>query len=243
MVRFETDLARLVDFLGNSKILARLTLPFKIRHDSLYYRCRLVTLEESVRMCGLSVTLGQTSHHMATLFQGLREITTDQALQNTEQIESTIADCEARNLKRLEVELRLLQVSFHIVLMRLGDTSNVDIKACLDQVQTLCTQYPDTAGVFAPIYRSLKLSYEGQPPTKELYSRDGREFWRQWGKYEVGHLTYCILGHPYSNKTFNACPECGRKVDKRPKTETIDYGKFLHENAFLAQMLRMKVNA
>lgn len=243
MVKFESDFAHLAEFFGNSEILASSNLPFKIRHDSLFFRCRLITLEESARICRLLENLGKTSQHMTTLFQGLRDMTITQAFENTINIQSSIAECEAQSLKRLEVELRLIQLSFHIILTTLGNTSHVDVKASLEKVRVTCTEYPDTAGIFFPMYRSYKISSESMSPTKEFDSKDGREFWRLWGRHEIGHVKYCLFGHPFSSKTFSDCPECGRQVEKEPKGGPINYNKFLHENAFLEQMLKMKIKA
>ena len=236
-------MAQLVEFFCNSEILASSNPPFKIRHDFLFFQCRLITLEESVRMCRLLETLGKTSQHMTTLFQGLREMTITQALQNTKNIQSSIAECEVRNFKRLEVELRLQQVSFYLILTTLGGTNDMDVKTSLEKVRITCTQYPDTAGLFFPIYKALKLSFEGTSPTRELYCKNEREFWRLWGRHEIGFVKYCLFGHPFSSKTFSGCPECGRKVVKEQKSVPIDYNKYLHETAFIEQLLKMKVKA
>lgn len=240
MLQFEHDLSCLARSNGHSGDIAKSSPPFKMRLCSLYYRCRLITLDESVRMCGLLDTLAQSSHHTSTLLLGLREITITQSVQNTIKIQSSIAECETRNLKRLEVELRLIQLSFHLILKSLGSTSGVDINDSLEKVRQTCTQYPDSAGIFYPHYESLKKSCEGVPSGQELYSNDGRELWQLWGQFEPGHTDYCIFGHPYSGKTFSACPECGRKVVKARKSEAIDYNKFLHENAFIEYMMKMQ---
>ncbi|MCJ1462198.1 hypothetical protein MMC07_000798 [Pseudocyphellaria aurata] len=236
VAKFENDLVLLADFFGNSEILASLNSPFKLRHDSLFYRCRLITLEESARMCELLEKLGHTSRHMTTLFRGLRDMTIAQALQNITNIRSSIVECEVQDLKRLEVELRLIQVSFHTVLEKLGQASDMDVDSSMEKVRKTCTQYPDTAGIFLPIHKPSK-SFSG------LFCKGEREFWRLWGRHEIGNIKYCTFGHPFSSKTFSGCPECGRKVEKRPQEVPIDYNKFLYENAFIEQMLRMKIKA
>lgn len=186
-------------------------------------------------MCELLEKLGNTSQHMTTLFHGLRDMTITQAFQNIINVQSSIVECETRNLKRLEVELRLIQVSFHTVLETLGKASDVDVETSMEKVRRTCTQYPDTAGIFLPIHRPSKFSV--------LFCKGEREFWRLWGRHEIGNIKHCTFGHPFSSKTFSDCPECGRKVEKKPKELPIDYNKYLHENAFLEQMLRMKIKA
>ena len=240
MLQFENDLSSLAESHGHSGDIAKSNPPFKMRLCSLYYRCRLITLDESVRMCGVLDSFDQSSHHTTTLLLGLREVTITQSMQNIAKIQSSIAECEARSLKRLEVELCLIQISFHLILNLLGSTSGIDFNDSLEKVRTTCTQYPDTAGIFYPHYESLKKFCEGVPSGQELYSNDGRELWQLWGHFEAGHTIYCVSGHPYSGKDFTACPECGRKVVKACKSEAIDYNKFLHENAFVEYMMKMK---
>lgn len=179
---------------------------------------------------------------MSTLFNGLQQMTIHQALQNTELINSSISVCEARNLKRLEVELRLVQLSFHAILLENGNRGKMDINSGLNRVQELCIQFPDTAGIFFPFYQSLnKRIREGRYPTKDLYNRENREFWMLWGKYQVGLVKYCQYGHPYSTSIFPDCPECGREVERR-QSEPVDHRKCLYEEAFLEHLLKMSVN-
>lgn len=179
---------------------------------------------------------------MSTLFNGLQQMTIYQALQNTELINTSISVCEARNLKRLEVELRLVQLCFHAILLENGNRGKMNINTSLNRVQELCIQFPDTAGIFLPFYQSLnKRIREGRHPTKDLYNRDNREFWRLWGRYGLGLIKYCRYGHPYSTSIFPDCPECGREVEKT-QGEMVDYRKFLYEEAFIEELLKMSVN-
>lgn len=194
-------------------------------------------------MCRLLELFGKKSQHMSTLFNGLQQMTIHQALQNIELIKSSISVCEARNFKRLEVELRLVQLSFHAILLENGNRGKLDINSSLGRVQEICVQFPDSAGIFLPFYQSLnKRIREGRYPTKDLYNRENREFWRLWGRYKVGHIKYCRYGHPYSTSIFPDCPECGREVERRRQSETVDYRKFLYEEAFIEQLLKMSVN-
>ncbi len=156
--------------------------------------------------------------------------------QNAEMLQSSISECEARDLKRLEVELRLIQVSFCVILLETGNMRKlpVDMKSSFDKAMATCAQFPDTSGVFVPIYQSLKKSYEGKPASKELYSRESREFWRLWGRSSTA-----LYGHPYSTSIFPGCPECGRKVETKKQSEAVDHGKYLYEEAFVQQLMKM----
>ncbi len=189
-------------------------------------------------MCKLLEQFGQSSQHMSVLYHGLREMTIQQARQNAEMLQSSISECEAQDLKRLEVELRLIQVSFRVILVT-GGIWNLDLKPNFDKARATCAQFPDTAGVFFPIYQSLRQSYEGKPSSKELYTRENREFWRLWGHYKTGKLSYCQYGHPYSTSVFPGCPECGREVVPKKEDEAVNYNNFLREQDFVMQMMNM----
>lgn len=230
-------MSHLAEFIGNSEILPVANLPFKIRHDSLFYRCRLATLEESIRMLKIVDGMSPTSQHMKTLIQGLREVTSIQALENVVAMQSSIEQCEIQSLKRLEVEMRLLQLAFHMILVILGSTSEINPLACKDRIKSLCASYPDTAGKFCRSYMSLNQSASRGKVLDDINYKETWEFWRKWGKHETGDVMYCLSGHPFSGKTFAGCPECGRKVPKAPE---VDCGKFLHEDAFIEQLKKMQ---
>lgn len=233
-MRVEDEIWKLAMFLNNPEILPTYNLSFKIRFDSLYHRCRLIILEESVKMITLTDAWKATSQHMLALNEGLRFLTKTEAQKHIAAVQIPIEQCEVKGLKRLEVELRLIQASFHLVLRSLGCSSDVDIEGSLEKIRSLCTRYPSTAGIFTNIYKQAKLALEGRQTPTELYAKETRAYWRQWKDYGLGHLKLCVFGHPYSRTTFGGCPECGRVVEPR------DYNSFLHEDAFLKKLQEMK---
>ncbi|MCJ1252883.1 hypothetical protein MMC24_000689 [Lignoscripta atroalba] len=241
VVPFEDSLVRLARFLDNPGILKKPRSAFKIRYDFLYYRCRLITLEDASQLCRYITKLGQSTQHSSTLAEGLRMLIKEQALKNIKALEIRISDCNSLNLKRLEVELRLAQVCFHMLCRFLDTDSGVDVKASLRRVALLCQRYPDTAGNLYRSYRTIKAYVDGGPAPKRLYDVYGNEtrgLWRDLGKHKTGNLAYCVYDHPYSTSTFPNCPECGKEVDAPPPREPIDYNSFLHEDDFLAAMMK-----
>lgn len=193
-------------------------------------------------MCRLLELTEKKSQHMSTLFNGLQQMTIHQALQNIELINSSISACEARNFKRLEVELRLVQLSFHAIILENGNQGKMNINIGLNRVKELCLQFPDTAGIFLPFYESLnKRIREGRYPTKDLYNRENKEFWMLWGKHQLGLIKYCRFGHPYSTGIFPDCPECGRELERK-ESEPVDHRKYLFEAAFVQEILKMRAN-
>ena len=227
-------MCNLAMFLGNPEILSTYNLSFKLRFDSLYYRCRLMILEESVRMIASIDVLRTTSQHMLALNEGLRILTMTEAHHHIVAIQTAIEQCNLKGIKRLEVELRLIQVSLYLVLRSLGSFIDTDIEASLATTLDLCVKYPNTAGTFMNAYKSAKLALDGRSSVTDLYAKETRSFWWKWRDYELGNLKSCVFGHPYSGTTFMGCPECGREKD------TTDYGSFLHEDAFLQKLLMMK---
>lgn len=233
-MRIEDEIWNLAMFLNNPDILPTYNLSFKIRFDSLYYRCRLVVLEESVNMITLTDASKATSRHMLALNEGLRFLTMTEAQEQITAVQTAIGQCEVKGLKRLEVELRLIQASFHLVLGLLGSSSDVDIEGSLEKILGLCTRYPSTAGTFTNAYKQAKLALEGRQTPTDLYAKETGAYWKKWKDYKLGSLEFCVLGHPYSETTFAGCPECGRAVEPR------DYNSFLHEDAFLKKLQEMK---
>ena len=221
-------------FLGNPDILPTYNLPFKLRFDSLYFRCRLIILEESVRMIDLTDVLRTTSQHMLALNEGLRILTMTETHKHVAAIHTTIEQCNLKGIKRLEVELRLMQASFNLILRSLSSFDNKDIETTMAKTLSLCIKYPSTAGMFMSAYKSAKLALDGHSSPTNLYAKETRSFWWKWRDYELGNLNSCVFGHPYSGTTFGGCPECGREKD------TTDYNSFLHEDAFLQKLLIMR---
>ena len=220
-------------------------LPFRLRLISLFYRCRLTTLEDSVHMITALDRLAPPSKHTSMMVNGLRSLTTTQVQENITALDGTIGECHTRKLKRLEVELRLVQISFHSVLSLLKTSSGVDIQGSMRVMLDLCRQYPDTAGLFLSSVVSIKRALEtGRQDWKiELDSMAANAFWKKWAGHEVGFLRHCIHGHPYSGYVFSDCPECGRYVEPKSKEQdTTHYASFLKEDQFVAKMKTMRLN-
>ena len=212
-------------------------LPFKARLDSLFYRCRLLVFQESVNMLEKVQAVDAVTDHSKILADGLRTGTIDQAQTIIKDIDTSISECHSKNLKRLEVELRLIQFALHTVLRSLNAESGVDIESSADKAIQLCHEYPDTAGIFLADCLSVRQAVKfGRYNYKiDLYKREANSFWKLWAGHEAGCIRHCLFGHPYSAYTFPDCPECGRREELRESTN-VDYGKYLNEDAFLAKM-------
>lgn len=244
---FEDDIAKLAVFLGISSVavdeLPDLNLCYRLRFEALFFRCRLIILEESPRMLSALRSMKDDSEHTTVLIQGLRSLTRDEAITNIKVLSGVITECETKNLKRLEAELRLIQMGFHIVLKDIGTTSDLKVEDSLCRTLSLCQTYPDTAGVLLGTYNAFKLVLSGQPRFVNLYTRESTCTWRSWPAHKIGNLKECHHGHQYSASTWPDCPECGREVIPSPKPEPVDSRTFMKEDAFLAAMWTHTFNA
>ena len=180
--------------------------------------------------------------HSKILADGIRTGIIDQANDIIKDIDTSISECHSKNLKRLEVELRLIQFALHTVLRSLNTKSGIDIEASADKAIRLCQEYPETAGIFLADCLSVRQAVKsGRYKFKiDLYKREANNFWKMWAGHEAGCIRHCVFGHPYSAYTFLDCPECGRREEVRELTN-VDYGKYLNEEAFLAKMQDKKL--
>ena len=216
--------------------------PFILRFESLYHRCRLQILEDAIFAIDEVKKLDQSTH-TSILLQGLHTLIITEAQELITRLDTVITASAFKALKRLEVEFRLIQLHFHIILTKLGISSHVNVQTSVGIALDLCYEYPDTAGIFLPSCNALKRGLEKgtRDWNIDLYSKNASMLWKKWGAHEVGCLRHCVNGHPYSGYTFAECPECGRRVEPKTKIEdTTDYASFLKEDEFVAKMKAMK---
>lgn len=216
--------------------------PFGLRLESLHHRCRLQILEDAIFAIDEVKKLEQ-SRHTNILLMGLHALVITEAQEVIPRLDTIITESASKGLKRLEVELRLIQIQFHIILTTLDISTNVDVQASVGIALDLCYEYPDTAGIFLPSCTALKRGLDKgmRAWTIDIYSKSASVFWKKWAAHEVGCLRHCVNGHPYSGYTFAECPECGRRVERKTKEEdTTDYASFLKENEFVAKMKSMR---
>ena len=237
---FEDDLVRLADFLGLSSMsvheFPNINLGYRLRFEALFFRSRLIILEESRRMLGALQSMSDDSEHTTVLVRGLQALTRDEATTNMRALNSLLIECEAKNLKRLEAEILLVQVCYHILLKDLETASILNVEESMRRALSLCRTYPDTAGVLLMTYNALKLVLSGERPHGDLYTRGSTRIWWSWPVHEVGNLRECVHGHQYSASTWPGCPECGREVPPSPKPEPVDPRRYMKEDAFALAM-------
>ena len=227
--------------------LLRSNIQFKIRLLALHLRHRLVILKDSMHIVEIMKDQNTKTDHSRLLIEELSKMTGDQAVENVEILSPIIEDCVSRSLKRLEVEMRLLQISFVVVASQMDHDYNFDCTASLDLVSSLCREYPETAGLFLEASRHVRRSLANPLSlrTHAIFTVAASDLWRHWGSHQIGHLVQCDLGHLYSAATFATCPECGRHVETpaprtKPESPKQNAGsQAMQENAFVAKMKEM----
>ena len=245
--RFEDDLAQLAIFLDISPVPAykfpNINLWYRLRFEVLFFRSRLIILEESLRMLSALRSMDDDSEHTSVLIRGLRSLTQDEANQHILSLNNIITECDFKNLKRLEAEAHLMQVGFYILLGHLGAAIDLGCEASLNRILILCSTFPDTAGLLLPTYNSIKMMINGQQCRGTLYTRGWKGVWWSWPAHKVGSLKQCVHGHQYSTSTWPDCPECGREVVFSPEPKAVDSKEFLKESAFVAAMATQTFSA
>ena len=233
---FENNMDRLAEFLNNPAEIAKsaLNLPYNLRFNGLVYRARLIVLEEGARMLAALRSISDDSQHTALLLNGLQDITISESRHHVAKMHSVIAWCETKGLKRLEAELRILQICFHLILKEVGVISDLKAELSLRKVFRLCQTYPDTAGLLVRTHNLVKKALNGgQTSTTSLYAKDMRTTLWTWPRHRLGDLKQCTNGHPYSGTTWVNCPECGKEV---PQPDPADHKNHLKEDEFVVAM-------
>lgn len=238
---FENQIANLATFFGVSPRNGEIdiTLPYRLRFDLLFSRTRLIILEEGIRMLGPLRHIGHSSRHATILIQSLHNLTLEEAPKHIAILEELIAECEGKNLKRLEAESRLVQACFYLLLKGAGVTSETGVVKSLNKTLDLCETYPDTAGKLKDTYTAVRARVFANPSTQnidKMYTRDSKSTWWSWPKHKLGSLKYCKYGHPYSSATSAGCLECGREVPKSQCATSNKPDSHLNKDDFLAAM-------
>ena len=237
---FEDDLAKLAVLLGISHLsgseVSDINLCYGLRFGALFFRCRLIILEESLRMLGSLRSMDDDSEHTKVLIRGLKSLTSEEANTNIKVLDSIITECETKHLKRLEAEIRLVQMCFHILLKDLGVASALRVEDSLRRTLSLCQTYPDAAGVLLKTYEAVKLVLCNERRHANLYTRGSTRIWWSCPAHKIGNLKECLFGHQYSASTWPDCPECGREISPSPKPEPVDPKNLLKEDAFVVAM-------
>ena len=236
MTRFDRDIERLEIFLGVPVAAedVRLASAYDLRFYTLLYRARLIVLEESSRILVTLRTMRNDSRHTSVMVEGIQRLTVREAKEYLVGIHRIVVDCRAKNLKRLEVEARLIQLCFYVLLRNLGQNSDLNVHTSIDRILHLCQTYPDTAGLLSHLCNTVKEVIAGVRSEANFYTKELESTWwvgPKWPVRQVTHIEYCRYGHIYSNVETADCPECGRKVQK---SVPVNSNAMMDPEAFLA---------
>ncbi|KAL9102197.1 MAG: hypothetical protein Q9163_002622 [Psora crenata] len=241
---FEDATKSLVGFLGNSDVLQDLTFASVLRLESLYYRCRLITLEENARILIPLRDMAQQSQHSEILAEGLRHVTIPRIVSQLQGIRASVLKCQNKQFRRLEVELRLIQLASQVVLDNIG-SKNMLLGASteLGEIMQLCRKFPLTAGLLMPSCQQIRpFILRSEAKCHPLYSKITQDIWWAWPRHSTGDLLYCENKHPYSGISSSHCPECGPEA-QFDKLKVVDLNATLRAKDWVAAMKAHSFNA
>ncbi|MCJ1396935.1 hypothetical protein MMC11_000127 [Xylographa trunciseda] len=233
---FESNVARLGIFLNNAKILENVVSPFSLRYDLVYFHCRLVTLEDALQVYQQLLKLEPADQHTSLIAEGLRAKIEEQSVGEVISLGRKIATSKELHLKRIEVELRIIQIGLHMILRKLGIISGLNVPASFDSILDLVRKFPDTAGKLLRTFLSIRPHVDnGIMPTRsaDLYTKESKELAPMFKQHKMGTLRHCEYKHPFSGSTFDDCPECGKEVTPPAPQPQVNIEKVLDPQAFL----------
>ena len=201
-----------------------------LRFKTLLCRAKLVKMEDQLRIIATLQSMGNPSQHTVYMIEGMKHLISSQGSAQIASMTTIIADCEVKNLKRLEAEARLIQIASFIVLRKLRVNDELDVSASLEKISDLCERFPDTAGQFSETLSTMRAVIDRTRDETDLYTEGARSIWWTWPTHQIGHLEHCRFGHPFSIFGGSDCPECGREVQKQvplSPNERLDPDTFL----------------
>jgi DNA-directed RNA polymerase subunit RPC12/RpoP len=215
---YEENMGRLVRQIDNAEVLERTTSSFKLHLDFVYFRCRVAIVEDGARIIQHLESLEGEDQHVTIMSSMLRREVQHNALGEIKGLQDRGLECHANGMKRLEVEMLLTQLKFHLILRSLGMDSGLDVEQTSWRIMDAGCRFPETAGQLIKTYHSLQPFLGGlglDIRLSPLGADELRRLWQKLGKQEPGDLARCSKHHRYSAITFVRCPECGPEIGPR----------------------------
>ncbi|KAI9783522.1 MAG: hypothetical protein M1839_003692 [Geoglossum umbratile] len=222
---FEHGVRAITSLLANPVDYPVPVLPFALRFKLLYFKCRLMTLTEGLATARFLRGQNDPTNALQGIGLGLFMLAQDHARENNEGINKYIQECKERHLKCLEVEFRLAQACFvgYANQTKYPSHHRMNDNTGSGRIEELVQAYPSTAGRFKGVVDPILGFARGaslSSPLLEVLGGPGVH--HELGEHQVGHLTHCGNGHPYSAVSFKHCPECGPKAPP-----VVDYNAML----------------
>ncbi|PGH04969.1 hypothetical protein AJ79_06926 [Helicocarpus griseus UAMH5409] len=114
----------------------------------------------------------------------------------------------------------------------------LDVDSSMRRMALLCRRYPKSAGLYAEQVNTMRheiCSRHSDPGC--LFPAETKVVERAWGNPERFELASCDNHHVYPAGNFDACPECGEKVEESAE---LNYERFLSEGEFLSWMRNVR---
>ena len=209
----EEAVLKFTRLMDNSTMFPVPVLGLTLRSNRLYHRCRfIVTRFLSMATTQLKKVAGE-DEYMGLLTQVLsgrcKEFADDIA-----SLDPLVAECQAKHLKRLEVEFLIAKTASVILARNLGLPTPV-MTGDLQKASVICATYPNSAGrLRANLTDAKNFIMSGISSLKldDTHQAESRHYWEVMGKQDRNNPDYCKYGHLFSAETFpQGCPECGEE--------------------------------
>jgi hypothetical protein len=237
VIPFEQNMINLRNF-DPVRAYANYNFQFELRFDVLYYKARYIVLDETWAISKYIAPLkGDPSLQTSEYAKALRQIAIQDSGEIVMNIKDAISKCAKKDLASLEVELHVLLLQFLSLINRAQKSASLpDLSLFLQRATFLCRAYPDTAGKYLPHLSLLRQAIQASKDPEYPKINEGRKLEIAWGSYQCGNLITCANKHPYSAKSFEGCPECGRKIEATQHNFDGSYEQHLDNEAFLQRI-------
>ncbi|KAL1857897.1 hypothetical protein Plec18170_003121 [Paecilomyces lecythidis] len=210
----EENIERLSEMFKGSTEPIPCNVQFKTRFELLFGRVRHIFLKDVLEVSRLLGTLKDPSYQTEIFSRTLARTVFTHGQQNIKNIQQSIIACTSKKLPCLEVELRLLQLSFQCLVKCVATPDDVtcsspDMEKSVGRILNLCEKYPRTAGLYKRQAESLRYSFLAKSIPGHVFMEQTRIMEKGWRECKAEDMTRCSGGsHPYPGTAFEICPEC-----------------------------------
>ena len=192
------------------------SLPYLLRVERVMIRCNILIAKYLFDVYTTIKTRGQLDDHLNLFLEILRENIKANLTGRTERLDQLIIQCEAMNLKRLEVEFFLQKICLITLERRLGQQTE-GTTAQFKQVFELCKSYRSAKQLQHLVLSADRFIKENtisvnlddaQQAPKDTPQAAAQMLWKKLAIFEAGKLAKCTSGHFYCSSNFAYCPEC-----------------------------------
>ena len=203
--------------LEGGPLLGIPTLPYLLRGERVTIRCNILMAKYLFDVYTTVKARGQLDDHLNLFLEILQENIKANLKGRVERLDQLMIQCEAMNLKRLEVEFFLQKICMITLERRLGQQTE-GTTAQFKHIFELCKSHRSAKQLQHLVLSADRFIKENtvsvnlddaQNAPKDTPQAVAQLFWRNLAVFEAGKLAKCASGHFYCSSNFAYCPECG----------------------------------